>query len=314
MPEDFYDVARRVSNWGRWGRDDQRGTLNLITPEVIKRAAASVLQGKIFRLGLDFQKDGPQPAGFRTGRFNPKLSMLHLSKPVNLNAPYFCVSDDIINMPLQCCTQWDALSHVHYDGLLYNGVNASEALSENGASKLGIQNAADGLVSRGVLLDIARLKNLDRLPPTTAITPDDLEAACRRQGVSVEAGDILMIRTGHLKHFTVGNDASAFQSDNQPGLAMECALWLKERDVVAVCSDNSGVERLGPDVRADPLAPLPLHMLCLRDMGLYLGEIFNLEELAEDCERDGVYYCQLSAAPLPFRNAVGSPANPMAIK
>lgn len=314
MSDDFYAIAKRVSNWGRWGRDDQRGTLNLVTPDVIKRAAASVIQGKLFRLGLDLGPDGPQPAGFRTGRFNPKLYMLHLSKPVNPDLPYFCVSDDIIHMPLQCCTQWDALSHVHYDGLLYNGVKASEALSVYGASKLGIENAADGLVSRGVLLDIPRLKNVDRLDPKTAITPDDLEAACVRQGVSVEAGDIVMIRTGHIAHFTEDKDAAAFQSDYQPGLAMECALWLRERNVAAVCSDNSGVERLGPDVRADPVAPLPLHMLCLRDMGLYLGEIFNLEALAEDCEQDGVYYCQLSSAPLPFKNAFGSPSNPIAIK
>src|SRR5579862_3146133 len=173
---DFDKLAERLRNWGRWGADDQRGTLNHIGPEVLQAAAATVTSGKLFNLGLNFDRNGPQPGG---RRFNPMVYPTDLFTPLNPTKPNFVYSDDVVHMPLQAATQWDALGHVHYDGQLYNGCNSRECLTERGAGRMGIEHlATPGIMSRGVLIDIARLKKVERLPIDYAITVDDLNAAC----------------------------------------------------------------------------------------------------------------------------------------
>lgn len=311
---DFHHLARKVSNWGRWGREDQRGALNLITPEVLKRAGAAVRQGKLFRLGLDFAFDGPQ---FRTGpvaRLNPRLYMTKVGHVLAPAAGDYAASDDVIHMPTQCATQWDAFGHVQYGGKLYNGFDAAASITTEGACRCGIEHAASpGILSRGVLLDIARLKGVGRLAGDVIITPDDLDAACRAERVEVERGDIVLVRTGHIAWFTRDRNIAVFGAA-QPGLSMHCALWLRDRDVAAVAADNSAVEQLPLSLFQPGEVPLPLHMLCLRDMGLILGELFDFEALAEDCASDGVYSFLLSAPALPIRGAVGSPINPLALR
>jgi len=313
LSEDFFAISRRVSNWGRWGREDQRGTLNLVTPEVIKRAAAVVRQGKLFRLGLDFAHDGPQVYPDHSApdlRFNPKLYMTRVAEPIDPAKGDYAYSDDVIHMPISASTQWDGIAHIQYDGHMYNGVKIADGISVHGASHGGIEHAASpGITSRAVLLDIARLKGVERLPAGTMIMPEDLDAACRAQKSEVERGDIVMVHTGHLRRWTHDRDLASFR-DRPPGLHMSCALWLHERNVVAVCADNTGVE---PTPTIGPI-PLPLHMLCIRDMGLYLGEFFDLHALAADCAQDGEYTCLLVAPALPIRGAVGSPINPLAFK
>ena len=127
------------------------GALNHIGPETLKNAAAEVRDGKLFNLGLAFDRNGPQPG---RGRFNPMVYPTDLFTPPNPAVPNVCFSDDVIHMPLQCATQWDALAHVHYDGQLYNGCSARDCLTSKGALKLGINHlAAPGILSRGVLLD-----------------------------------------------------------------------------------------------------------------------------------------------------------------
>ena len=132
----------------------------------------------------------------------------------------------------------------------------------------------------------------------------------------------MLLRTGHIRRFTQDNDATLLRRDGQPGLSMDCALWLKDHDVVAVCADNSAVERTTPDhyhpergaaVDYGPV-PYPIHMLCIRDMGMYLGEIFDFEALSEDCSKDGAYTFMLSAPALPVLGGVGSPINPLVLK
>jgi Putative cyclase len=177
-PIKFDYLAAKLRNWGRWGEVDQRDTLNHIGPETLKNAAAEVRDGKLFNLGLRFDRNGPQ---LGEKRFNPMVYAPDLFTPMSPAAPGACYSDDVIHMPLQCSTQSDALGHVHYDGQLYNGCNARECLTESGALKMGINHlAAPGIVSRGVLLDIARLKGVERLPLDYAITVDDLNAATER--------------------------------------------------------------------------------------------------------------------------------------
>jgi len=212
-------------------------------------------------------------------------------------------------MPLQCATQWDSLAHVHYGGQLYNGYPVS-TLTTAGAARDGIDKMVAGVVSRGVLLDVARAEGVDRLQPGRVITPADLEAAERAQGVRVESGDVLLVRTGHITAFTVDRDRFAYMRE-VPGLGTACVEWLHAREVAAVASDTNMVEVFPPE---DPQLILPLHMLCIRDMGLTLGEMFDLEALAADCARDGAWTFLFTAPPLPVTGGVGSPINPLAVK
>ncbi|WP_439365993.1 cyclase family protein [Bradyrhizobium sp. DASA03005] len=310
-PANFDHLADKLRNWGRWGEADQRGALNHIGPETLRNAAAEVRHGKLFNLGLRFDRNGPQ---LGRKRFNPMVYATDLFTPMGPGAaPGVCFSDDVIHMPLQCSTQWDALGHVHYDGQLYNGCNARECLTENGALKMGINHlAAPGIVSRGVLVDVARLKGVERLPLDYAITADDLNAACEKQGTSVGTGDILLVHTGHMLRFTADGDRDSFMG-MQPGLSYTCAEWAYEKSLAAVAADNMAVEILDVESTGSEM-PLPFHMLALRDMGLPLGEMFNLEALAADCAADGRYSFLLAAPPLEVTGGFGSPVNPQALK
>jgi kynurenine formamidase len=303
---DVRALGQSLSNWGRWGAEDERGTTNLITPEALVAAAGLVRQGKLFDLGIGFDSDGPQPGGVRT---NPMHFMTATGAGQDFRGG-FCYADDYIVMPLQCATQWDGLAHVFYDGQLYNGFPSSQ-VTPKGALRNGIEKQAKGIAGRGVLLDIAALKGVPWLTAGHAITPDDLEAAAERQGgVAVRSGDIVLVRTGWRRFFTETKSAAQFMQGS-PGLGIGCCEWLRRRDVAAVCSDNFAVE-VQPS--GDQDNALPLHMVLIRDMGMTLGEIFDLEELAADCEADRVWEFFFSAPVLKVTHAVGSPINPLALK
>ena len=307
---DFEAMAERVRNWGRWGHEDNRGTLNLIGPEALRRGAAAARRGKPFSLGLRFDRAGPQPAG--NERINPQLFLHALDKAIRPDFPRVRYNDDTVVMALQCATQWDALSHVHYDGVLYNGCKACDTLTPQGVRRLGVEHLADpGITSRGVLIDVARHHGDAVLPSGHAITPDDLTAILERHQVTVEPGDILVVRTGAMRALAIDGDAATYRAV-QPGLGPECAEWLFDRQIAAVCADNLAVEVLARDAAQE--YALPLHALCLRDMGMPLGEMFQLEALAADCAADGCYEFLLCAPPLGFTGAVGSPVNPIALK
>jgi kynurenine formamidase len=310
-PEKFDMLAEKLRNWGRWGSDDQKGTLNLIDGAALMRATKAVTVGKRFSLGLGFDKNGPQDGSVR---FNPIHYMKDIGTKMNAVSGDAGYSDDVVILPLQCSTQWDALGHVYYDGLLYNGCKACDVLSVHGASKNSIEHmATPGLMSRGILLDIARLKGVEILPTNYAITVDDLNAACAKQGVKVESGDIVLVRTGQIRRFTVENNRAAWAGE-QAGLSHLCAEWLHEKSVAAVCADNVAVEIIAYAELGVSERPLPLHLLCLRDMGMPLGEIFNLEELAADCATDKRYSFLIAAPPLGITGGLGSPVNPVVLK
>jgi kynurenine formamidase len=217
-------------------------------------------------------------------------------------------TDDYIFMPLQCATQWDGLAHVFYDELCYNGVPAS-TITARGAEKLAIDKLARAVIGRGVLLDIARLHGVDCLPIGHGIGPEDLDAAMERQAVQVGAGDILLIRTGWTTKFVPG--APSDFMGPEPGLTLDSCAWLHERDVAAVACDNWAVE-LYPT--GDPAARMPVHYVLIRDMGMTLGEMFDLEALALDCDSDGQYEFLLCAPVLKVARGVGTPLNPLAVK
>ncbi len=302
---DVRELGQTLSNWGRWGTGDERGTTNLITPEALVAAAQLVRQGKVFDLGINFDSSGPQPGGVRN---NP----IHLMSATGVGQSFrggFCYADDYVIMPLQCATQWDGLAHVFYDGQLYNGFPATD-VTPKGAAHVGIEKQAKGITGRGVLLDIAALKDLKWLEPGYAITPADLDAAAEREGVTIRSGDIVLFRTGWRRFFLETGSASEYMK-SEPGLGLACCEWLHRHEVAAVCSDNFGIEVQPPESADDSL---PVHMVLIRDMGMTLGEIFDLEELAADCEADGVWEFLFSAPVLKVTGGVGSPINPLALK
>jgi kynurenine formamidase len=306
--EDFRKLGARLSNWGRWdvdGQRDERGTTNLITPERVAAAARLVRHGKVFDLGIPFGQGGPQPG---IGRINPILLVSETGADQDRPGA-FHFADDWVIMPLQSASQWDGLAHVFYDDLLYNGFPATD-ITPHGVRHLSIERQAKGITGRGVLIDVAGHRGVDWLQAGEVVTPDELDTVLAAQGTSLRGGDIVAIRTGWRRKFLREVDATAFMS-GEPGLGLECCEWLHQHDVAAVCSDNWAIEALPGEVDGEVL---PVHMVLIRDMGMTLGEILDFEELAADCAADGVYEFLLSAPPIKFRRALGSPINPLAVK
>jgi kynurenine formamidase len=304
MSFDFRTLGRELTNWGRWGPADQIGTLNLVTAAHIQAAAREIRSGKVFQLSIPVGKDGPQN-GF-IGRVNP----VHLMsvQPGDWDRDGMQVADDWIIMPLQSGTQWDALSHIAYDGKLYNGYSTDQVSTLNGARQLAVDAFSDRIVGRGVLLDIARLHDVDWLMPGTAITAADLEEAERVQGVTVGDGDFLLVRTGWRQRLAIeGKDG---WMDAEPGLGIDCPGWLRDRQVAAVGADNWAIEV----IPSQTAIMLPLHCILIRDMGMPLAEILDLETLSQDCAADSKWSFMFVAPPLHISNAVGSPTTPIAIK
>jgi kynurenine formamidase len=307
LTDEFLEIARRVSNWGRWGEDDELGTLNLIDGAAVQRGAACVRTGERFSLSLPLDENGPQIGGV-PGRVNAARTMTQINAAFTGTLDGFCTSDDVVTMGLQAATHWDALAHVSYSGQLYNGFPA-DSITEAGAARCGI-GRVESLTTRGVLLDVAGSRGVDRLDAGDGITPDDLDAALAVAGVDLQPGDVILVRTGFVQLFNAG-DRRGYAGGDQPGLTMRTALWFHEHDVAAVATDTYTFEVWPCE---NPKMLLPLHLLDLRDMGLTQGQNFDLEALAESCAADGVYEFLLEASPLPFTGACGSPVNPVAVK
>ncbi len=307
----FTEVASRVRNWGRWGDDDERGTLNLIDDAARRRAAAAVRTGKAFSLGLAMSEHEGIQIGLVPGRVNPTRTMVAVNNPLSDDPEWICSSEDVVTMALQAATHWDALAHVSYGGTLYNGHSAA-TVTESGAARCGIDKVGP-LVTRGVLLDVAGAMGIDFLEPGYPISADDLDAAERHAGTSVEPGDAVLVRTGQMCHLRAGRTRQALfdYAFPAPGLTMATAGWLHERDVAAVATDTLSLEVV-PSEREDTY--LPVHLLHLVEMGLLQGQNFVLDTLAADCARDGAYTYFLDATPLPFTGGLGSPVNPVAVK
>lgn len=296
------------NNWGRWGPDDQRGTANLCTPERVAAAARLVRTGRRFALGLPIGRGAPAP-GYRS-------PPLHLHGITTGDAVLGAsragadmeVSDDYVVMALQATTQLDGLSHVGSGHTLYNGFWSGLVSSAMGARRLGVHKVADGICGRGVLLDLARHAGVDRLAPGHAVGPEELDAAAAAQGVEVRPGDILLVRTGHLGWW-LGEGPAA--GHDEPGLSSRAIPWLHAHDVAMVATDTGACE----PVPSEPDHPfLEFHVRALRDLGLHLGELFELDELADDCAADGTYEVLYVLSPLPVVGGSGSPVNPIALK
>lgn len=310
--EKVKEFSQKYKNWGKWGAEDEWGTLNYITPEKIVEAARLVRQGKVFSLAIPFDDKGPQTGSF--GRFNPIHFMLQDGADVAAGAqdhlPNLRYTDDAVTMPLQCATQWDSLAHIMYEGKMYNGYDARMVTSA-GAKKNGIDKMRNKIISRGVLLDIPRYRGKPWLEAGEAIYPADLDGAVAQGKVSVGKGDIVLIRTGQLAQVRAEGSWGQYSGGPAPGLSLTTAPWFCEKRVAGYATDTWGTEVI-PNETEDVFQPL--HIVFIVHAGMLVGEIFDLEELAEDCARDGVYEFMFVAPPLPITGAVGSPVNPQAIK
>lgn len=305
----FAEIAARVNNWGRWGEDDELGTINLVDEDARKRAAASVRKGAAFPLALPLSAEEGIQLGFVPGRVNPTLTMTSVNEPLSEDADWISSSEEKVELSTQCATHWDAVAHVSYQGRMYNGFAADE-VDVKGARRCGVQ-VVDTLVSRGLLLDVARAKGLEVLQGGYGVTPEDLDEAASMGGVSPEPGDVVLVRTGQPHWLRAPQRDLVKYSYPAPGLTMACALWFHSHDIAAVATDTLALE-VYPCEFED--AYLPVHLLHLVEMGMTQGQNWDLDALAEDCAADGRYDFLLDATPLPFTHALGSPVSPVAVK
>lgn len=309
VPAVFAEVAARVRNWGRWGPEDEIGTLNLIDDDARRRGAASVVSGQAFALGLPLSEADGIQLGFVEGRANPTRTTIHVNKPEGPDPDFVAFSEDVFAMGTQAATHWDALAHCSHAGVLYNGYAAS-TITSDGAARCGIHRAG-AVVSRGLLLDVARALGRDVLEPGHPISPADLDAACELGHVTPEPGDIVLVRTGQMVHLESEHRDLVAYTWPSPGVTIETAAWFHTHDVAAVATDTFVFE-VFPCQYED--AYLPVHVLHLVEMGLTQGQNWVLNPLADACAADGRYSFLLDATPLPLIAGLGSPLQPVALR
>jgi len=302
---EFDALFESVSNWGRWGADDERGTLNYITPGNVRAAAALVRSGRSISLSLPINKvagpDNPHPAAHYITRAHdvesavgePRLAMDYLGCE--------CHGD--------CHTHIDALCHVSYRGRLYNGKPAS-SLTSQGATLQDITSYANGIVGRGVLLDIPRLRGVKWLEPGEAVTSDEIEKAEVAEGVRLQEADIFVFRTGHhRRRLELGPWNNGHDGEGKAGLHPNAMTLLHERSVAAFLPDGDG-ETEPSNVEG---VAHPVHALQIVAMGMVCADCLNLEDLANACEEERRWEFAVVAAPLRLPRGTGSLFNPIAI-
>jgi len=302
--------APRGSNWGLFGADDQLGTINFLTPERVVASARLVRKGAVFPLNLPLHL--PDPPLFNRGRYVHHITGGQGEQRLGHD-------DYLDNFYLQASSQWDSLAHVgHPRHGLYNGVQAAEVTGEEG-SKNGLDHWAQrGIAGRGVLLDVARHLAAQGDPidanSSRAITAPELDATAEAQDVTVQPGDIVLVRTGWEQMYLAAERQARerIASDlRAPGLqgSIEMAAWLWDHRVAAVASDCPALEPWPWDLSVGTL-----HVRALCYLGLPLGELWHLEDLASDCATDGAYEFLLTSSPLNLRGGIGSPPNALALK
>ena len=297
-------MAQELSNWGRWGDEDERGALNFITPEVSAAAAALVTEGVTVSCALELAKtpaaDNPTPVmHFMTGAGD--VSDQGRLRGLEATGDGFMISPHGM-----ANTHIDALCHILDQGKMYNGFPASDVLS-TGANRNSILAGESGIATRGVLLDIARLKGVDWLEPGEGISVADLEAAETAQGLQVRSGDILLIRTGRDTRREAEGAWPPFSG--LAGLLMETLPWIREREVAILGCD--GVSDMIPSSVED--SPLPIHHIIITYMGVHLIDNARLGPLGEACAERNRWEFLLTIAPLRLVGGTASPINPIAM-
>lgn len=307
-------LADSPSNWGKWGPDDEVGSLNYLGPEQVLAAVGLVRSGKVFtlqRLIGDPKGDPVWPGRTPAER----TQILDESNWDGDDGPAYPgglhYADDKIDAYLQGSTQYDALGHVWYGGQIWNGYDARTTIG--GLEKASIEPIAQrGIVGRAVLLDMARFRGRDNLAPAETFTHQDLLDCAKAQGTTIDKRDILIIRTNFLKLFFDLGD-KFYEGFCEPGLvhSPELVQWFQDMEIPNLVTDT-----IANEVTFDPAngVALVLHSALMRNLGVTLTEIADLELLAADCAEDGQYAFLYVAAPLKVAKGSGSPVNPVVIK
>lgn len=303
--EAFEQQAARLSNWGRWGERDELGTVNFIDSHKVLQAAKMVRRGDIYPLSVAVDRDGPQLG--RTRRDNPTHFMTDLPRD-NVRPDGTGTSDGTVLLPTQSGTQWDGLAHKSYRGQMYNG-RSHELVTAAGAQANSIRAVSGRLMTRGVLVDLPRLNGVDALEPGEEITTKQLERGLSAQRAVLAEGDILLVRTGHLDKCRERGWAGFYGA--APGLGTDTLDWIYDCRLAGVATDTGAAEVKPSRV---PGVDSPFHVIALVYMGLLIGEIFDLHDLAVACGADGSYEFLLVAPGLPISGAVASPVNPYAVR
>jgi kynurenine formamidase len=290
------ELLTTCSNAGRWGADDELGTLNLITPEKRIEAARLVTEGLVVSLGRDLSRE---PTATNTDPPVHRMHFLAFSNPIGALDSVLLTTHGLDP------THLDALGHVNFEGSIYNGRRADNVVGPGGLAFASVFAMREGIVTRGVLLDVARARGVPWLEPGEEVTPADLEHAEELAAVRVKAGDALLVRVGAFER-----DDALGPGEPMPraGLDAAAVAWLHSRDVAVFSGDCS--ERMPSPY---PRLPLPLHQIGLVAMGLVLLDNTDVAQIARIGAESGRYAFMLSCAPLRLRGATGSHANPLAL-
>lgn len=281
----------------RWGREDQRGAANLLTAQKVLEATQLIKTGKIYQLGRLYEQDMPLIGGRQFTR------LMHAPFDLGGKNQVVALTELLIAEIGQVGTQFDGLGHIGIGDVFYNGNNRRDFQSSSGLTKLGIENAGVFL-TRGILLDIAALKGVERLEKGQEITAQDLRDALRRQNLTIRPGDVVLIHTGWGKLWNVDN---ALYTSGEPGIDASAARFLAEQQISMVGSDTWSLDAL-PE--RDPEVLIPAHQILLTLNGIYNLENMDTSELA----RDRIYEFAFFFAPLRLKGFTGSPGNPVAIR
>jgi kynurenine formamidase len=303
------DYLRTLSNWGRWGKDDELGTVNLITPAKRVQAAGLVLEGVSVTCARPLVTDITADTSFQPLRFmvDSGEGREHDSPERNLQRRG---ASEFIGMVFHgyTVTHVDAPPHYFWEGKFYNGRPSSLVTSREGATVNSIEALHDGVVSRGVLLDIPRTRGVKWMEPGQGVLPEDLEAAEKAAGVRVESGDVLLVRTGYYGRRIAEGPVHPLKAGS-PAIHVSSCPWLRERGVAMIGTDTHN------DIHPPPYPAMgnSFHVVCLVAMGLWLIDNANLEDLAQACAQRKRWEFLLAVCPLRLRNVTGSPVNPIAV-
>ena len=300
---------RSLSNWGRWGSADQLGTINLITPAKRIAAAGLVRDGVSVTCARPIVTDITADTTFQPLRF-----MVDSGEGRDTASPERNLerrgASEFVGMVFHgyTITHVDTPAHYFWEGKLYNGRSCTLVTSREGATVESVDLLHDGVVSRGVLLDVARTRSIPWMEPGEGVMPADLEAAERAAGVRVESGDILLVRTGYYARRLAEGPVHPLRAGS-PALHVACCPWLRERGVAMIGTDTHN------DISPPPYPAMgnSFHVVSLVAMGLWLIDNANLEDLARACGEHGRWEFLLTVAPLRLRNVTGSPVNPIAV-
>ena len=303
---EFDKLFELLKNWGRWGSDDERGTLNYITPEKVKAAVALVRSGRSVSMEI--------PLNTLAGPDNPVPVLHYMSTTHDVDVgsgELLRFATDFLGIQFHgdCHTHIDALCHIAYRGQLYNG-HPADMVTSRGSLGLDITTLGDGIVSKGVLIDVPRYRGVKWIEPGEAITREEIEAIEESEGVRLSEGDIMVFQTGHhRRRLELGAWDPGYTGEGRAGLDPYSLTLLHERKVAVFLPDGDGETVPGPMEEIE----YPIHPLQVTAMGMTVADSLQFEDLAKACEEEKRWEFMVVIAPLQLPKATGSPFNPIAI-